>query len=93
MRSDYEEYTKTGMVGAYCPDKAVLRKENNSVSTGYRDTVYTNHDTHIDCQRVLVVAERSFLVTSVFPAEAQSTPTDKLLKYIDTDMKKDAKSA
>lgn len=93
MRSDFEEYMETGMVGAYCPSKAVLRKEALGVNTGYRDTAYTNHDTYMDGQRVLVVGERSFLVTSVFPTEAQSTPTDKLLKYIDANMKEDAKSA
>ncbi|MCM1149746.1 MAG: hypothetical protein NC319_06645 [Butyricicoccus sp.] len=93
MRSDFEEYMETGMVGAYCPDKTVLRKETNGIITVYRDTAYTSHDTHMDGQRVLMVGERSFFITAVFPTEAQCSPTDKLLKYIDADMGKSAERA
>lgn len=40
----------------------------------------------------MMVGSRVFTVTSVFPLEAISTPTEKMLSYIDTELEKDAHS-
>jgi len=38
MRSAWEEYSAAGMLGAYRTDDAVLRQEEDGVSTLFRDT-------------------------------------------------------
>ena len=40
MKTAFEEYMETGMVGAYQPEMAVLRKEPDGVLAVYRDTVF-----------------------------------------------------
>ena len=44
MKSEFELYMETGMVGAYQPEMAVLRKEPDGVLAVYRDTVFEQHD-------------------------------------------------
>jgi len=36
----------------------------------------------------MVIGEKHFAITSVFPNQPTATPTDKLLVLIDTEMKK-----
>lgn len=94
MRTEYEEYRKTGMLGGYDPDRAMLRKtENGEVLTSFRDTCYQHQDDYSITQREMFIGGKLFYVTSVFPMEATATPTDKLLSLIDTDLKKEAHSA
>ncbi len=40
MKSEFELYMETGMIGAYQPEMAVLKKVNDGVHPVYRDTVY-----------------------------------------------------
>ena len=94
MRTEYEEYRETGMLGGYDPDRATLREtENGEVLTSFRDTSYQHLDDHIINHREMLIGGKVFHVTSVFPMEATATPTDKLLSLIDTDLKKEAHSA
>ena len=44
-------------------------------------------------QREMLIGGRRFCITSVFPAEPSATATDKLLAYIDAELKKEAHSA
>ena len=74
MKSEFEEYMETGMIGAYQPGRACLRKE----LTG---------------NRMMTVGDRCFRITSVFPADASATATDKFLSYIDSELEKEAHSA
>ena len=49
-----------------------------------------------DCiakQREMLIGSKRFCITSVFPAEPSATATDKLLAYIDAELKKEAHSA
>ena len=86
MRTEYEEYRETGMLGGYDPDRATLQvTENGEVLTSFRDTSYQHLDDH--------TINQVFHVTSVFQIDATATPTDKLLSLIDTDLKKEAHSA
>lgn len=94
MRTEYEEYRKTGMLGGYDPGGATLREtESGEVLTSFRDTSYQHQDDHIINQREMLIGGKVFHVTSVFPMDATATPTDKLLSLIDTDLKKEAHSA
>ena len=94
MRTEYEEYRATGMLGGYDPNGALLREtESGEVLTSFRDTSYQHQDDHIINQREMLIGGKVFHVTSVFPMDATATPTDKLLSLIDTDLKKEAHSA
>lgn len=94
MRTEYEEYRETGMLGGYDPDRAMLRQtENGEVLTSFRDTCYQHQDDHIINQREMLIGGKVFHVTSVFQMDATATPTDKLLSLIDTDLKKEPHSA
>ena len=94
MRTEYEEYRDTGMLGGYDPDRATLREtENGEVLTSFRDTSYQHQDDYNITQREMLIGGKVFHVTSVFQIDATATPTDKLLSLIDTDLKKEAHSA
>ena len=94
MRTEYEEYRETGMLGRYDPDRAMLQKtKKGEVLTSFRDTCYQHQDDHMINQREMLIGGKVFHVTSVFPMAATATPTDKLLSLIDKDLKKEAHSA
>ena len=94
MRTEYEEYRETGMLGRYDPDRAMLQKtKNGEVLTSFRDTCYQHQGDHNITQREMLIGGKVFHVTSVFPIEATATPTDRLLSLIDADLKKEAHSA
>ena len=40
MKSEFDLYMETGMLGAYQPEMAVLKKVDDGVHPVYRDTVY-----------------------------------------------------
>lgn len=90
MRTEFEEYMATGMVGAYQPERAILRKEEDGVFTSYRDTFYEFTDKELAGKRIMTVGDRCFRVTSVFPVDASATVTDKFLSYIDSELEKEA---
>ena len=94
MRTEYEEYRDTGMLGGYNPNGALLREtENGEVLTSFRDTCYQHKCDHNINQREMLIEGKVFHVISVFLMEATATPTDKLLSLIDTDLKKETHSA
>ena len=93
MKTDFEEYKETGMIGAYYPERAVLRKSDGGVVTTYRDCKYRVTEDSFTKERAMVVNGKTYLVTSVFPLEPSATPTEKMLSYIDSELEKAAKSA
>ena len=103
MRTEYEKYRETGMLGGYDPHGALLRydphgallreTESGEVLTSFRDTCYQHQDDYNITQREMLIGGKVFHVTSVFPMAATATPTDKLLSLIDKDLKKEAHSA
>ena len=94
MRTEYEKYRETGMLGGYDPDGALLREtESGEVLTSFRDTCYQHQDDHIINQREMLIGGKVFHVTSVFPSQAIATPTDKLLSLIDAEFAEQGHSA
>ena len=86
MKKDYEEYRDTGVLGSYHPEMAVLREQNNGeVMTTFRDTEYHQQGQNMECRREMLIRGKVVQVTSVFPAAAKATPTDKLLSLIDAE--------
>lgn len=94
MRTEYEEYRDTGMLGGYCPERAVLREaENGKIDTFFRDATHRITKEGFTAERGMLIGGRSFYVTSVFLVESNATPTEKLLSLIDADLSKEAHSA
>lgn len=94
MKTEYEEYRDTGIVGAYDPEKAVFRQtEGGGINTIFRDSSYWDTEEGFVSERDMLIGGKAFQVTSLFPAEVSVTPTDKLLSLIDTDLAKTAHSA
>ena len=81
MRTEFEEYIRTGMLGTYHPESAMVRQlENGSVDTVFNDITQTD----FTWDREMLIEGRVFHVTSVFAGEPSATPTEKLLALIDT---------
>ena len=94
MRKDFEEYRDTGVLGSYHPETAILREQSNGeVMTMFRDTEYQQQEQNMECRREMLIRGKVFHVTSVFPAEAIATPTDKLLSLIDAEFAEQGHSA
>ena len=94
MKKDWEIYRDTCILGGYMPECAKLRQtENGEVATVFRDTVTWADANRVTRQREMLISSRRFCITSVFPAEPSATATDKLLAYIDAELKKEAHSA
>ena len=90
MRTEFEEYINTGMLGTYHPESAVVRQmEDGSVDTVFTDTAQTD----FIWDRKMLIEGRVFHVTSIFAGEPTATPTEKLLAFIDTELAKESRSA
>ena len=90
MKKDWEIYRDNGILGGYMPECAKLRQtENGEVATVFRDTTTRIEGDCIAKQREMLIGSKRFCITSVFPAEPSATATDKLLAYIDAELKKD----
>ena len=94
MKKDWEIYRDTGVLGSYRPERSILRRtEDGAVESNFRDTVTWADANRVTRQREMLIGSRRFCITSVFPAEPSATATDKLLSYIDAELKKEAHSA
>ena len=92
MKSEYEIYLETGILGGYRPEEAILRKaEGGGVDTLYRDANYTVSEKKYSRERQMLIRGKCFIVTSVFPTNATATPTDKMLSVIDGDLEAEEK--
>ena len=88
MRTEFEEYISTGMLGSYHPESATVRRmEDVSVDTVFADTTQTDSTWN----REMLIEGRVFHVTSVFAGEPSATPTEKLLALIDTELAKESR--
>ena len=88
MKSESEIYLETGILGGYRPEEAVLRKaESGGINTLYRDSHYTISENEYSRERQMLIRGKRFIVTSVFPTDVTSTPTEKMLAVIDGDLK------
>ncbi len=87
MRTEFEEYISTGMLGAYHPEAAMVSQmEDGSVDTTFTDTVQIDST----WDREMLIEGRVFHVTSIFAGEPTATPTEKLLALIDTELAKES---
>ncbi len=90
MRTEFEEYISTGMLGTYRPEVATVRRmEDGSVDTIFTDTAQTDST----WDREMLIEGRGFHTTSVFAGEPTATPTEKLLALINTELAKESHPA
>ncbi len=90
MRTEFEEYISTGMLGTYHPESAVVKQmEDGSVDTVFSDTTHAGST----WDREMIIEGRVFHVTSIFAGVPTATPTEKLLAFIDTELAKESHSA
>ncbi len=93
MNNELQECLTTGMLGAYHPENAVLREnESGGVDTIFRDTAYWEKEGGFVHERQMLIGEKHFYISSVFSSQPTTTPTDKLLVLIDTELKKETRS-
>ena len=94
MIKDWQEYRDTGTLGAYHPDRAILRKdETGGIDTIFRDTSHWQRPKGFVRERVMLIGGKRFFITSVFHDAPTATPTDKLLSLIDSELEKETHSA
>ena len=91
MKSEYEIYRDTGIIGGYIPECVVARKGENTIVPIYRDTDYRETENGMELCRHMVVGARTFFIRSIFSnAKKVNTPTEQMLHVIESDLKKDA---
>lgn len=87
MVTTLEEYMNTGVIGAYQPRYAVKHERDGKVFPQYRDTCYTETEHGLELNREMIVGGRTFIVRSIFPSAPTATPTQQMLRVIDSDLK------
>ena len=87
--TELQEYVTTGMLGSYQPGRAVFQQTETGVFTSFRDTVHREFEGHEIHERRMLIGGKPFHISSVFPSNPTATPTDKMLKLIDAELKKD----
>ncbi|MBA1334857.1 MAG: hypothetical protein HPY66_0478 [Firmicutes bacterium] len=87
-------YLETGILGAYETAEVVHEEEENGkYAPCFEDATVFFDQTRTVTNRAMCIEGRVFRITSVFPADAGNTPTDKLLALIDTELEKETHSA
>ena len=84
-----QHYFKTGILGAY--ETAAVENEIQSgdkIAPCFDDSFVDFGQNRTVVRRTMDVGGRRFSVCSVFPSNAPSTPTDKILTLIDLDLRK-----
>ena len=90
MKSEYEIYRDTGILGGYIPERVVARRDENTVTPVFRDASCWHTDKGVELHREMIVGGRRFLIHSIFSnTEKAKTPTEQMLHVIDSDLKKD----
>jgi len=91
MKSEFEIYMETGLIGGYIPERVIGFQEEDKITPIYRDTSYHETDKGLELHREMIVGDRKFLIRSIFSnAENAKTPTEQMLHVIDSDLKKDS---
>lgn len=89
MKSEYEIYRETGIIGGYIPERVIGFQEEDKITPIYRDTSYHEVESGMELRREMIVGERKFFIRSIFPnAEKAKTPTEQMLQIIDSDLEK-----
>lgn len=74
--------------GYYDPGRVVGREKNGKIIAIYRDAVYTRTDHGVEVKRRMFIGKQPIIVRSFFSADAAKTPTQQMLKIIDSDLEK-----
>ncbi|MCB6366343.1 hypothetical protein LI291_09175 [Intestinibacillus massiliensis] len=91
MKSEFEVYMETGILGDYMPERAIGLRGENTITPIYRDTFYHEMEHGMELRREMIVGGRKFFVRSIFStAEKATTPTEQMLQIIDSDLGKDS---
>jgi hypothetical protein len=87
-------YLETGILGAYETAEVVHEEtENGKAAPCFEDATVFFGTEQTTAQRSMVIEGRRFRICSVFPPEADCTPTDRLLEVIDAELKKETRTA
>jgi hypothetical protein len=87
-------YLNTGILGAYETTEVVHEEtENGKAAPCFEDVTVFFDAAQTTAQRSMVIEGRRFRICSVFPSPADCTPTDKLLKVIDTELEEETQTA
>ena len=88
-----QHYLQTGVLGAYETTEVVHEEmENGRAAPCFEDALVRFDPAQTTAQRSMVIDGRRFRICSVFPPKADCTPTDRLLKFIDAELKKEAQA-
>lgn len=88
-----QHYLKTGILGAYETAEVVQEEtENGKTAPCFEDAIVFFDAGQTLTQRSMVIEGRRFRICSVFPPQADATPTDRLLEVIDAELKKEART-
>ena len=84
-----QHYLKTGILGAYETSKIIDAMEiGDNCAPCFDDSFMVIDESRATIRRSMDIGGRRFRICSVFPTNAPNTPTDKLLKLIDSDFGK-----
>lgn len=76
--------------GYYNPDCAFGREQNGKIIPLYRDADYIRTDYGMEVKRRMLIGKQQIIVRSFFSVDTAKTPTQQLLKIIDSDLEKKA---
>lgn len=89
MKSEFELYMETGILGGYVPEWVIGFQEEDKITPIYQDTSYHETENGMELRREMIVGGRKFFVRSIFStAEKAKTPTEQMLQIIDSDLGK-----
>ena len=89
MKSEFEVYMETGILGGYMPERAIGYRDENTITPIYRDTSYHETEHGMERRREMMVGGRTCVVRAIFAtAEKAKTHTERRLQIIDSDLEK-----
>ena len=89
MKSEFELYRETGVLGGYVPERVIGLQEEDKITPAFRDASCWETENCTELHREMLVGGRRFHICSVFPsAKTARTPTEQMLQVIDRDLEK-----
>ena len=89
MKSEFELYMETHILGGYIPERVIGLQEEDKITPAFRDAADWETENGAELHREMIVGGRRFLIRSIFStAETAKTPTEQMLHIIDSDLEK-----
>lgn len=85
VKNANRHYLETGLLGSYNTAGIVDSELDGTPVALFGDTKLKEEPDGLCLERRMIVGGKKFAVSSVFPKDAVSTPTDKLLSLIDNE--------